>query len=124
MPQDPPDLDDLIDNWVGLEFVGEDSDPEVLDTPTTAAESDEDAQAARQAVQALLHMNPPATPAQIPEGATPDSGNGRNRAASLRQRVFRYHDAGMSIAEIAQELGIGKGEVRLMLSLREKDKRG
>jgi hypothetical protein len=124
MPQAARDLDDLIDNWVGLEFVGEDSITEVLDTPAAAAESEEDAQAARQAMQALLHMNPPETPAQPPERTTADSGNGRNRAAPLRQRVFRYHDAGMSIAQIAQELGIGKGEVRLMLSLREKDKRG
>jgi predicted transcriptional regulator len=34
--------------------------------------------------------------------------------------VYEYHDAGMSVGEIAQELGIGKGEVRLVISLRQK----
>jgi len=31
--------------------------------------------------------------------------------------VLEYHQAGMTTAEIAKELGIPKGEVRLILSL-------
>ena len=38
-------------------------------------------------------------------------------AVPLQQRVLEYSEAGMGVAEIARELGIGKGEVRLMLSL-------
>jgi predicted transcriptional regulator len=33
--------------------------------------------------------------------------------------VYEYNDAGMTVAEIAHEIGIGKGEVRLILSLRK-----
>ena len=38
---------------------------------------------------------------------------------ALHARVYDYNDASMSVAQIAQELGIGKGEVRLILSLRK-----
>jgi hypothetical protein len=37
----------------------------------------------------------------------------------LQRRVQEYADAGMSVPQISRELGIGKGEVRLILSLRE-----
>ena len=35
----------------------------------------------------------------------------------LQQRVLEYSEAGMTVAQVSRELGIGKGEVRLMLSL-------
>ena len=36
---------------------------------------------------------------------------------SIEKRIIQMHDSGMSDIEIARELGIGVGEVRLMLSL-------
>ena len=36
---------------------------------------------------------------------------------ALQQRIVEYSQAGMAVSDIARELGIGKGEVRLMLSL-------
>ncbi|MCC6145782.1 MAG: DUF742 domain-containing protein, partial [Candidatus Hydrogenedentes bacterium] len=45
-------------------------------------------------------------------------GNGAAAGLSpMQKRVLDYCNAGMSVADIARELGIGKGEVRLMLSL-------
>ena len=60
------------------------------------------------------------------EGAATPGGNGAATpppaAVPLQQRVLEYSQAGMGVAEIARELGIGKGEVRLMLSLaKQKD---
>ncbi len=43
----------------------------------------------------------------------PDNGNSK----AMQQRVLEYSEAGMTVAEVSKELGIGKGEVRLMLSL-------
>jgi len=69
-----------------------------------------DAQAARDAFRALLNM-----PA---EEATPAPGNGHKPSGgNVQERVVEYARAGMTVAQISAELGIGKGEVRLMLSL-------
>jgi hypothetical protein len=91
------------------------SQEEVLDGESTerVAGSPAESAAARSAFRSLLDMEPAAPPAGVPVGA----GNGGAKRTPIQQRVVEYHDAGMSIAEIAQELGIGKGEVRLMLSL-------
>ncbi len=43
--------------------------------------------------------------------------NGAGGLGPIQQRVLEYKEAGMTEAQIAKELGIGKGEVRLMLSL-------
>ena len=37
----------------------------------------------------------------------------------VQSRVYEYNDAGMSVAQISKAIGIGKGEVRLILSLRK-----
>ncbi|MBX3179273.1 MAG: hypothetical protein KF886_18105 [Candidatus Hydrogenedentes bacterium] len=87
--------------------------------------------AAREAFRALLNM-----PAQSP--ASPDidrpldfvPGDSASRdthpappesqdhlSIPLQQRVLEYSEAGMTVAQVSRELGIGKGEVRLMLSL-------
>lgn len=42
-----------------------------------------------------------------------------NEGASLRRKVEECNAKGMSITEIAEQLNLGKGEVRLMLSLKE-----
>lgn len=51
------------------------------------------------------------------ELATGPASNGKSFPAALRSRVEEYHKAGMSVAEIARELGLGKGEIRLILSM-------
>lgn len=79
----------------------------------------EDIEAARRAFQALLDR-PAAAPGADPAAASrarSNGGNGGGSLAPLQQRVLEYNAAGMSVAQIARELGIGKGEVRLMLSL-------
>lgn len=77
----------------------------------SVAPSSGESAAARSAFCSLLDMEP------VAASAGTSAGNGGGKRSPIQQRVVEYHDAGMSIAEIAQELGIGKGEVRLMLSL-------
>jgi hypothetical protein len=121
-----PEAADFIDNW---------------HVPPPDAEAAEDAPAAsdpapsREVRDALLSMGEPPEPvaaAAEPGGAdvqsrpaVPAAGQAppvpsNGTAAALRSRVYKYHDAGMSISAIASELGLGKGEIRLMLSLRDK----
>lgn len=118
-----PEEADFIDTWPGYDAAGDGPDGAV--EPIPAPESDRDPEVAREAFRALLNMGePPETDDDEPKTAAmaaaserPSNGNG---AAALRSRVYKYHDAGMSINAIAQELGVGKGEIRLMLTLRNK----
>lgn len=99
--------------------------------PDPAAHGPSNGDAAREAFRALLNMPAPqgqpdrrpleaagemgarmAMAPDAPEG--PDEGH---MTASLQQRVLEYSEAGMTVAQVSRELGIGKGEVRLMLSL-------
>jgi len=113
-----PEEADLIENWQPLPAADADED-EPAEPPAPEPESDPEAE--REAMSALLNMGEPAasqestqdTPEKAQTPATPTNG-----AAALRSRVYKYHDAGMSVSAIAQELGLGKGEIRLMLSLR------
>ncbi|NIA15969.1 MAG: hypothetical protein GWP08_18045 [Nitrospiraceae bacterium] len=115
--------DDLIEAWTGLDFVGEEPDADEFEVPDTVPESPRDPEMAREAFRALLSIEPAATANSAP--LETGGGNGRGRTELLKGRVHEYHDAGMSVAQIAHELGIGKGEVRLMISLHEKtSKRG
>jgi len=103
------------------------SAPPPIEESAPAPEKPEDAEAARQAFRALLNMPPPETrPAEsnprrfaanttAPEADQGD--NGGTAMALLHKRVREYSEAGMSVPEIARELGIGKGEIRLILSL-------
>jgi hypothetical protein len=121
-PSEMDSSDDLIDRWVGLDFGLDETEPESLedlDVPVCAPQAPD---TSRQAVQALLNMPGNGGGRSGADPILADGGNGRNRGA-LRTRVFEYYDAGMSVAQIAQELGVGKGEIRLMLSLREKGKK-
>jgi len=127
-PDDSETPEDLIDNWAGLDFVGEDVDEDAFEVPEGVPESPRDPELARQAFRALLSMDGPDGQAKAASGTSPlvdreGGGNGRDRTELLRTRVHEYHDAGMTVPQIAQELGIGKGEVRLMISLREKKPR-
>jgi hypothetical protein len=91
-------------------------------------------------------FNPPqaeSEPEETDEAAAPEVGTGRAERAALfgtvtavppvrtplpgsrlsseeKQRlIYEYADAGMDIHEIAREMKIGKGEVKLVLSLRQ-----
>lgn len=100
-------------------------DDEESDVPTPS-----NGEAAREAFRALLNMPmnesaqvaPPEMPGQTRAMAAvlQEHGNGQGEiqfSAPLQQRVLEYSEAGMTVAEVSRELGIGKGEVRLMLSL-------
>lgn len=72
-------------------------------------------ESAKEAYRTLLNL-PGENAAPAP--ATPAApANGHNNNDHVRQQVVDYSRAGMPVAEIASELGIGKGEVRLILSL-------
>jgi hypothetical protein len=112
--------DDLIDNWVGLDFAGDEPDPDAFDVPDEVPESPEDAEAARDAFRVLLDLE--STPSLVAEEAKEKAGgNGHTQSVPLQARVYDYNDAGMSVSQISRQLGLGKGEIRLILSLR-KDK--
>ncbi len=120
-PAEPPRplvQPDLLDNWVGLDF-GDDADEADFEVPDHLPEEPEHPEEAREAFRTLLNIEESA-----PLPGPSSSGNGRSRLSPLQVRVYEYSDAGMTVAQISQELGIGKGEVRLILSLRrdrEKD---
>jgi hypothetical protein len=118
-PEESAPGPDLIDTWVGLDFVGEEAGKESSEAPENVPEAPRDPESSRQAFRTLMSMQPEAPAVEAaPKGVETDAGNGRKKNVPLRNRVFEYYDAGMSVAEIASELGVGKGEVRLMLSLR------
>lgn len=105
--------------WFGLDFdsAPQQAEPEEEEEPLSSAPTEpEDPEAARNAFRALLNL-PSAPPPEPAAGAAPRPANGTPVAVPLQQRVLEYSEAGMGVAEIARELGIGKGEVRLMLSL-------
>jgi hypothetical protein len=125
---------DLIDSWSGLDFGGDEPDPSVVaqqshkqpprekrSAPAVLPpESPEDAEAARAAFRKLMSLQdqpePAAAELRVPAR---NGGNGRGDVSPIQQRVYEYSDAGMSVSQIAHELGMGKGEVRLMISLRK-----
>ncbi len=124
MPKEPDPTGDILDAWVGLDFAGDDPDPLGFEVPDVQPVAPHDADAARNAFRALLDLgldgnDAAAKPQKVEERfAPPRNGNARP-VPPIHARVYEYNDAGMSIAQIAQELGIGKGEVRLILSLRK-----
>lgn len=111
---------DLIDNWVGLDMGSQESSFPDEEPEVSAPESPRDPETARQAFRALLNMGREPGHSDTASQGTRTGGNGRDRNDSLRNRVYGYHDAGMSVSDIARELGMGKGEVRLIIGLREK----
>ncbi len=102
--------------WVGIDFqdFGENKSETSL-PKVTPPEPPEDPEAARQAFRALLDMDDAAPSAA--EAETNQDNMESGSGLHLRKRVSEYSEAGMTVPEIARELGIGKGEVRLALSL-------
>jgi hypothetical protein len=118
----------VLDGWVGLDFGPDTPDPLTHDVPDVTPQRPADAETAREAFRTLLnredHASKPPRPQAGPQlGPRLGSGNGRDQLTPLQASVYEYSDAGMSTTEIAQELGIGRGEVRLILGLR-KDRSG
>ncbi len=109
--------DDFIDGWAGMGLgPGAPSRSDGYEPV-----SEEEASHARDAVRSLLDFCGGGG-AQREEALVrmPAPGNGASAMPpALHSRVYEYHDAGMTVPQIAQELGIGKGEIRLMLSLRK-----
>jgi hypothetical protein len=109
-PDESVPMTGLLDGWKTFDApLDESASDDAFDVPQEVPEAPRDPERARAAFRALLNMTEDSS----------ESGNGRRKTEALRARVHEYHDAGMSIAQIAQELGVGKGEVRLMLTLRE-----
>lgn len=104
--------------WVGAELGYLPAEPE---EEPPVPEAPEDPEASRRAFRVLLNMPPaPSAASAAPPTDTPlpaPGGNGSATLAPMQQRVLEYSNAGMSVVQISRELGIGKGEVRLMLSL-------
>lgn len=119
---DEDDPLDLIDNWVGFDFLeeaapAEDADDESDVDLSLGQDGDGDG---RDAFRALLGLDTP-EPVEPPRRTSgTNGGNGRPVVSVPAQaRVYEFHDAGMTVTQIAQEMGIGKGEVRLILNLRQ-----
>lgn len=95
---------------------------EVVEPP--APITPEDAAKARDAFRALLDLERqhPLRERDAGQEANAHGGNGAHGGMALQQRILEYHDAGMTVSQIARELGIGKGEVRLMISLAQQDR--
>lgn len=113
---------DLLEKWVGLDFAGDEPEPIPFQVPEEPPTTPEDPLGTRKAFRTLLNLEE-ASDRAARTGSTQTSnlasGNGRGRFTPLQARIYEYRDAGMTIAQIAHELGIGKGEVRLILSLRK-----
>ncbi len=112
--------------WVGLDFGGDTPNPQDFDVPGEPPGEPADAEAARDAFRALLNMSQREGNAfgqADSDGSAADegrsAGHGGAGSNAIKARVCEYNDAGMPVAQIASELGIGKGEVRLILSLRD-----
>lgn len=127
-PERPEADASLLDNWVGLDLSEEEQPETRFPVPDETPQEPESPELAREAFRALLDLEdrkpapapaPSPAPAMEPAGKNAEGANGRAKLTPLQQRVYEYSDAGMSIAEIANEIGIGKGEVRLILSIRK-----
>jgi hypothetical protein len=124
-PRDPATRNDIIENWVGLDFGGDEPDPLPFEVPEDVPEEPGDAEAAREAFRALLNLEENADDRlglgepDDADAARAGGGNGQKQASPLHARICEYSDAGMTVPQIARELGMGKGEVRLVLSLRK-----
>lgn len=120
----PTGHSDMIDTWVGLDF-GDDSDdgepPEATLEMPEVPEEPEDPMTVRSALRAILNLSESVAEISAPaplSAAMPLSS--RDNVPSLHLLIYEYNDAGMTVGQIAHELGLGKAEVRLILNLRNK----
>jgi len=112
----------VLEDWVGLDLGTEEPDTSSYEVPEQVPQEPENAQAARQAFRTLLNLEQAKdelSRSEPPRALDALRGNGRAKFTPLQARIYEYRDAGMSVTEISRALGIGKGEVRLILSLRK-----
>ena len=115
--------------WEPTDFDVHDPETDTQEPDIPLPEAPEDALAARSAFRALLDLDTlPEEDAPTPHKSSPTTsqsagGNGTRVAPPVRHRVVEYNEAGMSITEISRELGIGKGEIRLILNLAKQERR-
>jgi hypothetical protein len=99
---------------------------EALESSVGAAEQQVPAEPAmpRRALRIDKSVSPPKIDVVVDEEAAPPRpapAPAANEPPKFK-KVFELADQGMSVTEIAQQLGIGKGQVDLFLKLREKGK--
>jgi AcrR family transcriptional regulator len=105
------------DTWAGLDSGEMAEEPEPVSAPP---ETPETMEATRSAFRALLNLDKSGAETKPDaEDSGGAGGNGRTNTTPLKRRIYEYSDVGMSVSEIARELGLGKGEVRLILNLRK-----
>jgi hypothetical protein len=84
--------------------------------------SEDEVAETRAAYRDLLNLQPTGSRMRGPSSSelleNGREANGGQYLTPIQKRVYEYSDAGMRVPEIARELGVGKGEVRLILSLR------
>ena len=119
---DTDSSDDILDAWVGLDLGFEGPEPVVPPAPHPPPTAHERPELARDAFRALLDLDEAKGRRGVSSQSSAEhDSNGGTVSAPLKSRVYAYRDAGMSVAQIAGELGVGKGEVRLILSLRKEE---
>lgn len=106
---------DFIDNWAGVDFGIQDApEPAHVPEPTEP----EDAESARDAFRALLDLK------SLDNGedfaaVSGDASSSEENLTPVQRRIYEFSDAGMRVPDIARELGVGKGEIKLILNMRE-----
>lgn len=111
--------DDLIDGWTGMDFGAYTDDRPLESVDEYVHTAPEDAAGARDAFRALLNFTTDSALKEPAFSEAAEVSNGNGGISPLELNVYEYSDAGMRVPEIARELGLGKGEVRLMLNLRK-----
>lgn len=126
LPERESEGPDRLDSWVGLDLGSQPDFFKPDDAPEPDIEAPADPESAREAFKSLLSQDPLPRMSRDelvrpePSSAARPSANGEGRITpAIKGRVFEYSAAGMTISQIAKELGIGKGEIRLILSLRD-----
>lgn len=114
---------DLIDRWTrGAELEPELVEEE-LENGASFEEEEAESEETRAAYRDLLNLQPAGRTSLASAAEELDADdretNGAHYLTPIQQRVYEYSDAGMRVPDIARELGVGKGEVRLILSLRQ-----
>jgi gas vesicle protein len=108
---------DFIDNWTGMDFGAHAPKPELAKIPTI--DEPEDPESSREAFRALLSMQSTPNPDAFINELISDT-NGGQAITPMQRRVYEFSDSGMKVSEISRELGMGKGEVKLILNMRRK----
>lgn len=107
------------DFWLGARHTVDPADEGAISAGDAAPEEPGDPEAAREAFRALLNLDDNGGESAFDADAVWPPNGMNSQHAPVKARVYEYSDAGMTVGQIASELGIGKGEVRLILSLRD-----